>query len=149
MSFTAYTVPTHTAFTAKLIIGTGLALFPTFGAYHSAIGASVTAIANHFNAVFTDSAFCTVIALTAYTIPTHTTFTAKLVICTRLTLFRASGTNYSAIRASITAIADLFNTVFTDSALRTIIALATYTVPTHTAFTAKLILSTHLTFFSA
>ena len=75
--------------------------------------ASVAAYTNIVYAVFTFTAFGTVVALASYTVKADSAVLANAAVCTVLAFFATLLTNKDAFRASPAALTDIFRTEFT------------------------------------
>ena len=149
VTLTADTLPTDTTLGAELVIGTVSTFFSAFGTNGGTFRATVSASANVFNAVFTDTALGTVVTVSTNAVPTNATLGTKLIVGTSLAFFSALGTYDGTVGAAVSANANVVYAIFTDATFGAVVSLSANTVPADTALGAKLVIGTSLAFFSA
>ncbi len=148
-SVSADTILADVTSAAYFLVGTVGTFFSAIRTDSRTVRASVSANANVIYTELTDTALGTVIALSANAVPTYSTLAAKLIIGTVGTFFSALGTDGGTLRTSVSANANVINTVFTNAAFGTVVTLSAYAVPTYSTLGTKLVVGTRLAFFSA
>lgn len=147
--FAAGTVETALALTAELIVSAVFAFLAASHTDYRAFRASIAAVTDLVDAVFTISAFGTVVALTADAVKAYSALDTQLFLGTVCTLFAALGANIRALRASVATGTDIFHAHFAEPAIGTIIPLAAAACKAYLTVAAQLIVRAVFTLLAA
>ena len=147
--FLSYAVLAESAVHADFPVRAFAAMLAAVGADNGAFRASAAAVANDLGAVFAKLAGVAVGTVTACAVLTDAAVTADFLLGAGYAFFPTFGTDGGAIRASVSADADIIHAVFADTAFGTVVAVAAHTLKANAAFAAKLIIGTFFTFFAA
>ena len=147
--FLSYAVLAESAVHADFPVRAFAAMLAAVGADNGAFRASAAAVANDLGAVFAKLAGVAVGTVTACAVLTDAAVTADFLLGAGYAFFPTFGTDGGAIRASVSADADIIHAVFADTAFGTVVAVAAHTLKANAAFAAKLIIGTFFAFFAA
>ncbi len=141
------TVKAAFAITAELIVGTVFAFLAAIRADNGAVRAAVSAVAQCFHTVDTETALGAKVA--AGTVKTALAVGANLIVRAVFAFFAASYTDYGAFRASVAAVADLIHTVFAQPAVGAVVTITADALKADVALGAKLALRAVCALFAA
>lgn len=149
VAFSSDAVKANSTSAADLVVSAVFALFAAVGTYRSALSTTVTAGAHRSNAVYAFTAFFTKQFFATDASNAQSASAADLVVSTVFAYFTAVGAYQCTVRAAVSAVADLLDTVFTYSAFGAVRAFATCTIPADAAVSAELIVGAVFTFLAA
>jgi len=143
----ACTFKTGLALAADLIVSAVLTFFAASHTDYRAVGAAASAVADLFNAVFAESAFGAVVAITTDAVKADTALDTHLKLSAVGAFFAAIRADIGTLRATIAVIADKLHAHFAHAAFFTVVTLAATACKAHFAVAAQLIIGTVFALF--